>query len=162
MSESNQAKQSPLISEAASEKTQYVSLPVSLYPYVTGTSVAALKYKDGILMASDMRETVRSCYCESCLLHAVNWMPPKGGVSEEQVLKFMGANTSLSPLQVKQLIEARGKEVLVAGFCHEGYEEPLLVLMKRRAVHSGLVVKGEEGALSMSKRLQSINQKDFL
>lgn len=24
------------------------------YPYVTGTSVVALKYKDGILMASDM------------------------------------------------------------------------------------------------------------
>jgi hypothetical protein len=24
------------------------------YPYVTGTSVVAIKYKDGILMASDM------------------------------------------------------------------------------------------------------------
>ncbi|EEF36035.1 proteasome subunit beta type, putative [Ricinus communis] len=32
--------------ESASERT--------LYPYVTGTSVVALKYKDGILMAADM------------------------------------------------------------------------------------------------------------
>ena len=30
---------------------------------------------------------------------------------------------------------------MVAGFYHEGYEEPLLMLMKRRGVHSGLVVK---------------------
>ncbi|KAF3443480.1 hypothetical protein FNV43_RR13162 [Rhamnella rubrinervis] len=37
--------------------------------------------------------------------------------------------------------EAQGKETIVAGFYHEGYEEPLLMLMKRRAVHSGLVVK---------------------
>lgn len=29
----------------------------------------------------------------------------QGGVTEEQMLKFMGANTSLSPLQAKQLIE---------------------------------------------------------
>lgn len=29
----------------------------------------------------------------------------------------------------------------MAGFYHEGYEEPLLMLMRRRGVHSGLVVK---------------------
>ncbi|KAI4328185.1 hypothetical protein L6164_020562 [Bauhinia variegata] len=145
---------------------------------------------------------VRSCYGESCLLHGVEWMPPKGGVNEEQMLKFMGANTSLSPLQAKKLLEddevgfayvsqreahpslhsligirehikkrpplattekvqqfvkARGKEAIVAGFYHEGYEEPLLMLMKRRGVHSGLVVKGEEGALSMTTRLRSVS-----
>ncbi|XP_065623761.1 uncharacterized protein LOC136065035 [Quercus suber] len=44
---------------------------------------------------------------------------------------------------------------MVAGFYHDGYEEPLLMLMKRRGVHSGLVVKGEEGALSMTTRLRS-------
>lgn len=38
-------------------------------------------------------------------------------------------------------IKARGKEAIVAGFYHEGYEDPLLMLMKRRSVHSGLVVK---------------------
>lgn len=143
---------------------------------------------------------VRSCYGESCLLHGVEWMPPKGGITEEQMLKFMGANTSLSPLHAKDLLEdeevgfayvsqreahtslysligvrehikkrppvataekiqqfvkARGKEAMVAGFYHNGYEEPLLMLMKRRGVHSGLVVKGEEGALSMTTRLRS-------
>uniref|UniRef100_A0A2N9IRD1 Glycosyl transferase family 3 domain-containing protein n=1 Tax=Fagus sylvatica TaxID=28930 RepID=A0A2N9IRD1_FAGSY len=145
---------------------------------------------------------VRSCYGESCLLHGVEWMPPKGGITEEQMLKFMGANTSLSPLNAKDLLEdeevgfayvsqcearpslyslislrehikkrppvataekvqqfvkARGKEAIVAGFYHDGYEEPLLMLMKRRGVHSGLVVKGEEGALSMTTRLRSAN-----
>lgn len=39
--------------------------------------------------------------------------------------------------------QARGKEAIVAGFYHDGYEEPLLMLMKRRGVHSGLVVKVE-------------------
>nr|GLL50010.1 uncharacterized protein LOC109162366 [Ipomoea trifida] len=145
---------------------------------------------------------VRSCYGESCLLHGVDWMPPKGGVTEEQMLKFMGAYTQLSPLQAKKLLEddkvgfayvsqrearpslhslvglrehikkrpplatsekvqqivrAQGKEAIVASFYHEGYEEPLLMLMRRRGVHSGLVVKGEEGALSMTTKSRSVN-----
>ncbi|RDX76428.1 trpD, partial [Mucuna pruriens] len=145
---------------------------------------------------------VRSCYGESCLLHGVDWMAPKGGVTEEQMLKFMGANINLSPFKAKKLLEddevgfayvsqrearpslysligirehikkrpplstsekvqqyvkASGKEAIVAGFYHEGYEEPLLMLMKRRGVHSGLVVKGEEGGLSMTTRLRSAN-----
>ncbi|KAL9226354.1 hypothetical protein vseg_002177 [Gypsophila vaccaria] len=145
---------------------------------------------------------VRSCYGESCLLHGVDWMPPKGGVTEEQMLQYMGANTRLTTLQAAQLIEddsvgfsyvslrearpslyslnglrehikkrpplatsekvqqfvrARGKESIVAGFYHEGYEEPLLMLMRRRGVHAGLVVKGEEGALSMTTRSRSSN-----
>ncbi|XP_055801224.1 uncharacterized protein LOC129870447 isoform X2 [Solanum dulcamara] len=145
---------------------------------------------------------VRSCYGESCLLHGVGWMPPKGGITEEQMLMFMGANTHLTPSQAKKLLEddevgfayvsqrearpslysliglrehikkrpplataekvqqivrACGKEAIVAGFYHEGYEEPLLMLMRRRGVHAGLVVKGEEGALSMTTRLRSAN-----
>ncbi|KAL2547134.1 anthranilate phosphoribosyltransferase [Forsythia ovata] len=145
---------------------------------------------------------VRSCYGESCLLHGVDWMPPKGGITEEQMLKFMGANTHLSPLhakklleddnigfayvsqreahpsiysliglrehikkrpplatteKVQQLVRANGKEAIVAGFYHGGYEESLLMLMRRRGVHAGLVVKGEEGALSMTTRLRSPN-----
>ncbi|XP_010552671.1 PREDICTED: uncharacterized protein LOC104822982 isoform X2 [Tarenaya hassleriana] len=143
---------------------------------------------------------VRSCYGESSMLHGVEWMPPKGGVTEEQMLKFMGANTSLSLQHAKELIEdekagfaylslrearpsfyslvgvrehikkrpplattekvqqfvrATGKEAIVAGFYHEGYEEPLLMLMRRRGVHSGLVIKGEEGALSMTTRVRA-------
>ncbi|KAK7250595.1 hypothetical protein RIF29_33123 [Crotalaria pallida] len=145
---------------------------------------------------------VRSCYGESCLLHGVDWMAPKGGITEEQMLKYMGANVNLSPFKAKKLLEddnigfayvsqrearpslyslikirehikkrpplattekvqqfvkATGKEAIVAGFYHEGYEESLLMLMKRRGVNSGLVVKGEEGALSMTTRLRSVN-----
>ncbi|KAF8399757.1 hypothetical protein HHK36_015628 [Tetracentron sinense] len=145
---------------------------------------------------------VRASYGEACLLHGVEWMPPKGGITEEQMLKFMGANTHLTPLQAKQLLEdedagfayvsqrearpslfsltglrehikkrppiataekvqqfvrARGREAIVAGFYHGGYEDLLLMLMRRRGVHSGLVVKGEEGALSMTTRLRSKN-----
>ncbi|XP_043707422.1 anthranilate phosphoribosyltransferase [Telopea speciosissima] len=143
---------------------------------------------------------VRASYGESCLLHGVDWMPPKGGITEEQMLKFMGADTHLSPLEAKKLLEdedigfayisqreaqpslfsliglrehikkrpslatsekvqqfvrARGREAIVTGFYHEGYEDMLLMLMRRRGVHSGLVVKGEEGALSMTTRLRS-------
>lgn len=29
----------------------------------------------------------------------------QGGITEEQMLKFMGANTNLSPLQAKELVE---------------------------------------------------------
>lgn len=145
---------------------------------------------------------VRACYGESCLLHGVEWMPPKGGITEGQLLKFMGAITHLSPAQAKTLLEdenvgfaflslqearpslysligfrehikkrpplatsekvqqfvrARGRESIVAGFYHEGYEDPLLMLMRRRKVHSGLVVKGEEGALSMTTKVRSVN-----
>ncbi|EPS71690.1 hypothetical protein M569_03067, partial [Genlisea aurea] len=145
---------------------------------------------------------VRSCYGESCLLHGVDWMPPKGGVTEEQMLMFMGGNTHLTPLQAKKLLEdedvgiayvsqrearpslyslvnlrehikkrpplataekvqqflrCTGKEAIVAGFYHEGYEESLLMLMRRRGVHSGLVIKGEEGSLSMTTSLRSLN-----
>ncbi|KAK3155939.1 hypothetical protein QOZ80_2AG0100700 [Eleusine coracana subsp. coracana] len=143
---------------------------------------------------------VRACYGEACLLHGVEWMPPKGGITEGQMLKFMGANTHVSPTQAKTLLEdentgfaylnlqeacpplysiiglrehikkrpplatsekvqqfvrARGRESMVAGFYHEGYEDPLLMLMRRRTVHAGLVVKGEEGALSMTTKERS-------
>ena len=41
--------------------------------------------------------------------------------------------------------QARGRESMVAGFYHEGYEDPLLMLMRRRIVHAGLVVKVVNG-----------------
>ncbi|CAA6673063.1 unnamed protein product [Spirodela intermedia] len=132
---------------------------------------------------------VRACYGESCLLHGVDWMPPKGGVTEEQMLKFMGANTHLSPLQAKKLLEDENvglayvsqreacpslyslialrehikkrpplatsekvqqivREAIIAGFYHEGYVDPLLMLMKE---------EGEEGALSMTTKARSEN-----
>ncbi|KMZ62099.1 hypothetical protein ZOSMA_48G00180 [Zostera marina] len=145
---------------------------------------------------------VRASYGESCLLHGAEWMSPKGGITEEQMLKYMGANTHLKPEdgkillenenigfaylsqretspslhsiiglrehikkrppfssteKVQQFVRARGKEATVAGFYHEGYEDALLMLMKRRSMHSGLVVKGEEGSLSMTTKVRSLN-----
>jgi len=47
----------------------------------------------------------------------------------------MGANTHLSPTRAKTLLEARGRESMVAGFYHVGYEDPLLMVMRRRTVH---------------------------
>ncbi|XP_031501118.1 uncharacterized protein LOC116264839 isoform X1 [Nymphaea colorata] len=144
---------------------------------------------------------VRSCYGECCLLHGAEWMPPKGGVTDEQMLMFMGASTSLTPIEARMLLEdedvgfayisqreacpslyslvglrehikkrppiatsekvqqyvrARGKESIVAGFYHEGYLDKLLTLMRRRGVHSGLVVKGEEGGISMTTKPRSL------
>lgn len=38
-------------------------------------------------------------------LEHLNVFLVQGGITEEQMLKFMGANTSLSPLQAKDLLE---------------------------------------------------------
>eukprot|EP00897_Mesotaenium_endlicherianum_P007541 jgi/Mesen1/6815/ME000035S06197 len=54
--------------------------------------------------------------------------------------------------KVQRFVQATGREAMVAGFYHEGYEEPLLMLIRRHAVAAGLVVKGEEGALSFMTR----------
>jgi anthranilate phosphoribosyltransferase len=61
---------------------------------------------------------VRACYGEACLLHGVEWMPPKGGITEGQMLKFMGANTHLSTLQAKTLLEDEN-----TGFAYLGLQE---------------------------------------
>ncbi|KAI5082360.1 hypothetical protein GOP47_0002103 [Adiantum capillus-veneris] len=140
---------------------------------------------------------VRASYGESCLLHGAESMPPKMGLTEEQMLKHMGAFTGLPsvaaaklledekvgfayvsqrearpalhslvyirehikkrpPLatteKVQQFVRATGREAMMAGFYHEGYRDPLLMLMRRRGASSGLVVKGEEGALSLTTK----------
>uniref|UniRef100_A0ACD5V8D2 Uncharacterized protein n=1 Tax=Avena sativa TaxID=4498 RepID=A0ACD5V8D2_AVESA len=59
--------------------------------------------------------------------------------------------------KVQQFVRASGRESMVAGFYHVGYEDPLLMLMRRRTVHAGLVVKGEEGALSLTTKERSAN-----
>ncbi|XP_024536819.1 uncharacterized protein LOC9646225 [Selaginella moellendorffii] len=141
---------------------------------------------------------VRASYGECCLLHGVDRMPPKWGVTEEQMLNKLGAATTLSPAEAASLLEdvgfayvsqrearkslysllairehikkrptvattekvqryvkASGREAIVTGFYHQGYEEPLLMLMRRRGVDAGLIVKGEEGALSLTTKSPS-------
>ncbi|KAK2983348.1 hypothetical protein RJ640_016086 [Escallonia rubra] len=109
---------------------------------------------------------VRSCYGEACLLHGVEWMPPKGGITEEQMLKFMGANTNISPLQAKRILE--DEEV---GFAYLSQREAhpsihsligLREHIKKRPPLATTekvqqLVRGEEGALSMTTKLRSEN-----
>lgn len=140
---------------------------------------------------------VRASYGEACLMHGAEWMPPKMGVTEEQMLKYMGANTRIHPTaaallledekvgfayisqrearpsinslihlrehikkrppiatteKVQQYVRGRGREAMVAGFYHGGYQDSLLMLMRRRGASAGLVVKGEEGALSLTTK----------
>ena len=47
---------------------------------------------------------VRAALGEASLLHGVDAMPPKNGVTEETILKTLGANTELSLLQIAALI----------------------------------------------------------
>lgn len=143
---------------------------------------------------------VRASYGEACLLYGADWMPPKGGVTEEQAIRYLGGATNLSPSQaatfledgevgfayvsqrearpslhslvglrkhikkrppiattekVQRYVRASGREATMAGFYHEGYEDPLLMLIRRRGMDAGLVVKGEEGALSLSTKSKS-------
>ncbi|KAH9325744.1 hypothetical protein KI387_005922, partial [Taxus chinensis] len=145
---------------------------------------------------------VRASYGEACLLHGVEWMPPKGGITEEKLLEYMGASTILPPAaavklleddqigfayisqrearpslysliglrehikkrppiatteKVQQFVKATGREAIMAGFYHGGYEDSLLMLMRRRGVDSGLVIKGEEGSLSLTTKARSVD-----
>ncbi|PON69663.1 Proteasome B-type subunit [Trema orientale] len=77
--ELNQTKHSLLSSEL--QRTQY--------PYVTGTSVVALKYKDGILMASDMGAS----YGSTLRYKSVERIKPIGKHS------LLGASGELSDFQ---------------------------------------------------------------
>ncbi|KAL0297012.1 UNVERIFIED_CONTAM: hypothetical protein Sradi_6753300 [Sesamum radiatum] len=119
---------------------------------------------------------VRSCYDESCLLHGVDWMPPKviiqalllgydtmEAITEEQMLKFMGCNTYLTPVQAKMLLEVSllnqtpaptsvNRYSLIGVREHIKKRPPLATTEKVQQF-----VRGEEGALSMTTRLRSPN-----
>ncbi|KAM7514822.1 hypothetical protein LguiA_004405 [Lonicera macranthoides] len=75
------ANNSLRISEASSERT--------LYPYVTGTSVLGIKYKDGILMAADMGGS----YGSTLRYKSVERMKPVGKHS------LIGASGEISDFQ---------------------------------------------------------------
>ncbi|KAJ7518933.1 hypothetical protein O6H91_20G015900 [Diphasiastrum complanatum] len=146
---------------------------------------------------------VRASYGETCLIHGVEWMPPKSGITEGQILGELGAAITLPPTIAAKLLEdediglayisqreahpslysliglrhhikkrptvattekvqhyvrATGREAMMAGFYHKGFQEPLLMLMRRRGVAAGLVIKGEEGALSLTTNTFSTDQ----
>lgn len=147
---------------------------------------------------------VRAAQGRPSVLHGVDEMPPKSGVTEEGVLRALGAGVDLSVQAAARLVEdpevgfayvsqrefspgayglrdlrvhikkrpvlattekaARlmtcrgrergpGRECMVVGFYHPGYEEPLLHLMRSGDLDAGLVIKGEEGSSHYSLRL---------
>ncbi|KAM7464818.1 hypothetical protein LguiB_012380 [Lonicera macranthoides] len=79
--DSSPANNSLRIFEASSERT--------LYPYVTGTSVLGIKYKDGILMAADMGGS----YGSTLRYKSVERMKPVGKHS------LIGASGEISDFQ---------------------------------------------------------------
>ncbi|EEF36029.1 proteasome subunit beta type, putative [Ricinus communis] len=87
--------------ESASERT--------LYPYVTGTSVVALKYKDGILMAADMGAS----YGSTLRYKSVERIKPIGKHS------LLGASGEISDFQeiLRYLDELIWEVVLICIAC---------------------------------------------
>ena len=130
------------------------------------------------------------------VLHGVDLMPPKNGVTDEDMLKFLGANVDLSlengrrflsdlglvyisqrnyapslyglrslrehiakrppwstTEKAQQLYKCSGRNCIVLGFYHAGYERKLLNLIRDRGFDAGLAIKGEEGGISFGLRL---------
>ena len=141
---------------------------------------------------------VRAALGRPTVLHGVDEMPPKSGVTEEAVLRELGGNVEVSVADAAHLVEdpevglayvsqrrfspgayalrylrlhikkrppwattekatrlltCPGRDHMVIGFFHAGYEDPLLELMWDGGIESGLVIKGEEGSSHYSLRL---------
>jgi|MDTA01.1.fsa_nt_gb anthranilate phosphoribosyltransferase len=139
---------------------------------------------------------VRAALGRPTVLHGVDLMPPKNGITDEQMLKYMGANVDISikngsrllsrvglvyisqrsyapslyelrDLRVhiakrppwsttekaQQIYKCSGRNCIVLGFYHTGYEQKLLRLVRDRGFDAGLVIKGEEGGISLGLRL---------
>ncbi|NKB68771.1 MAG: hypothetical protein GKR89_17030 [Candidatus Latescibacteria bacterium] len=141
---------------------------------------------------------VRAALGRPSLLHGVDDMPPKSGITEEKILTALGARTDLSRSEATTLVQdpavglayisqriyapqayalrslrvhiakrppwaatekaqrlftCPGKNYMVVGFYHAGYEETLLHLMWDSGLDAGLVIKGEEGSSHFSLRL---------
>ncbi|GAB4829222.1 hypothetical protein Ancab_018888 [Ancistrocladus abbreviatus] len=138
--------------------------------YVTFIAVAPRHMKEDPLLVMDEMwcleriKSVKTINNTITLTDAYPYMMPLGPrysliALREHIKKRPPLATSE---KVQQFVRAQGREAIVAGFYHEGYEEPLLMLMRRRGVHAGLVVKGEEGALSMTTKLRSANASKIL
>ncbi|CAL0301797.1 unnamed protein product [Lupinus luteus] len=70
-----------------------------------------------------------------------NSIPVAGYESDVLNSLFRWRKLVMNSTQIFFELKTNGKEAIVDGFYHEDYEEPLLMLMKRRGVHSALVVK---------------------
>ncbi len=134
------------------------------------------------------------------LLHGVDSAPPKLGITDEQILRALGADTQIpldraaellslpeicfafvsqsvfSPQtyamldlrhQIKKrptwaasekaqmLIRSTGRNDMVVGYFHPGYEDKQLRAMRKRGLDAGIVIKGEEGTSQVSLRVRA-------
>jgi anthranilate phosphoribosyltransferase len=148
---------------------------------------------------------VRAALGRPTLMHGVDSAPPKRGVTEEQILRALGANTRLSVEDAAALIEderiafaflnqqdfaseaygllglryhigkrptwaatekaqlilrSTGRNDLVTGYFHTGYEEKHLRSMRERGLSAGCVIKGEEGTSQFSLRSGAASEGD--
>jgi anthranilate phosphoribosyltransferase len=148
---------------------------------------------------------VRAALGHPTLMHGVDSAPPKRGVTEEQILRALGANTRLSVEDAAALIEderiafaflnqqdfaadayrmldlrshigkrptwaatekaqlilrSTGRNDLVTGYFHPGYEEKHLRSMRERGLSAGCVIKGEEGTSQFSLRSGAASEGD--
>jgi hypothetical protein len=53
-------------------------------------------------------------------------------------------------------VQATGREAMMASFYHEGYEDPILMLIRRRGVDAGLVIKVFSKHISTIKSFQNL------
>jgi hypothetical protein len=58
--------------------------------------------------------------------------------------------------KVQHYIKATGREAMMASFYHEGYEDPILMLIRRRGVDAGLVIKVSSQHMSTIKSFQNL------
>ncbi|KAL6130589.1 hypothetical protein ACLB2K_068968 [Fragaria x ananassa] len=100
--EPNQAKLSLLYSPEASQSQR------TLNPYVTGTSVVALKYKDGVLMAADMGGS----YGSTLRYKSIERMKPIGKHS------LIGASGEISDFQ--EVLRYLDEVTLQDSMCDDG------------------------------------------
>ncbi|CAA7409706.1 unnamed protein product [Spirodela intermedia] len=104
---------SSVVPQFLGQSTAEMRLVGALREVLTGGHLGFEEVQGVLKDVLPLEETDRElkAYClafdgepETSLLHGVDWMPPKGVVREEQMLKFMGSNTHLSPLQAKKLL----------------------------------------------------------
>jgi anthranilate phosphoribosyltransferase len=134
------------------------------------------------------------------VLHGVDLMPPKNGITDERMLKSLGANVDISlengsrllsdlglvyisqrnyapslyglrdlrehiakrppwstTEKAQQIYRCSGRNCIVLGFYHAGYEQKLLDLVRDRGFDAALAVKGEEGGISFGLRLGKLS-----
>jgi hypothetical protein len=59
-------------------------------------------------------------------------------------------------------VQATGREAMMASFYHEGYEDPILMLIRRRGVDAGLVIKVCSKHISTIKSFQNLYSRSEL